>query len=166
MSSENNVHRHGHFEREAAFLYRHLRRGWGSGESARASQSRRIADETGSSRTWRREKRPSELPGELLTVDAVDYSELPLVRMRVIDEETQRQGRVIVNAGGPVTPFGSLENRFGCGACEALLAVGARLVVGKVLFKCTCGLTNEVDGVSPGRTTEVRNWRRFGGGGS
>lgn len=85
----------------------------------------------------------------------MNYAELPLIRMKVIDDETQRKGRVVVHSEDSLDCMGSLESRFECGSCQALVVVGARMVVGKVLHKCRCGALNEVEGVAPGRTSEA-----------
>ena len=98
-------------------------------------------------------------PGESLTMDP--YKNLPLVRLRVVDEKAKRQGRVIVNCEESVARFGKLENRFGCPDCESMVAVGAKLLVGQSLYRCGCGALLEVEGVAPGRETAPSDRRPF-----
>lgn len=81
------------------------------------------------------------------------YKNLPMERLRVVDEKTQRQGRVIVHCEESVARFGKLETRFECPDCEIMVAVGARLLVGRVLYRCSCGALLEVAGVAAGRET-------------
>jgi hypothetical protein len=94
------------------------------------------------------------------------HSTLPLVRLRVIDEESERNGRAILTCEDASKPIGELESRFGCGKCEAILVVGSKERVGNVLYRCLCGAVNELPGAAGGRSIGRRDPRRFFSDGS
>lgn len=93
----------------------------------------------------------------------ISYDDLPLLRMRVIDEKAERNGRLILNSGEKIGRFGTLENQFICGSCRVTLAVGARTVVSKLLYKCRrCGGLNEVEDAA-GVLRETRGTKKCDG---
>jgi hypothetical protein len=83
----------------------------------------------------------------------MDYSLLPLVGLRVIDEQ-ERNGRPILTHSptDPMVCLGPPEKQFACGDCKVVLAVGAWSMVGNVIHRCSCGSLNEVEGAAFSRS--------------